>query len=48
MKHLAIRIPESELGILKAYCQQENRSQSEILREFIRSLKKKVKHATDS
>jgi predicted DNA-binding protein len=43
MKHLAIRLPEQELETLKAYCEQEGRTQSEVLREYIRSLKKKVK-----
>ncbi|MGI0488627.1 ribbon-helix-helix protein, CopG family [Pantanalinema rosaneae CENA516] len=43
MKNLTIRIPEPELGILKAYCEQEGRNQTDVLREFIRSLKRKVK-----
>jgi predicted DNA-binding protein len=43
VKHLAIRLPEQELEVLKAYCEQEGRTQSEVLREYIRSLKKKVK-----
>jgi predicted DNA-binding protein len=43
VKHLAIRLPEQELEILKTYCEQENRTQSEVLREYIRRLKKKVK-----
>ncbi|WP_071588492.1 ribbon-helix-helix protein, CopG family [Chlorogloeopsis fritschii PCC 9212] len=38
-----IRLPEQELEILKNYCQQENRTQTEVIREFIRSLKKKIK-----
>jgi predicted DNA-binding protein len=48
MKTFNIRLPESELEILKAYCEQENRTQTDVIREFIRSLKKKVKHAADS
>jgi Ribbon-helix-helix protein, copG family len=48
MKHLAIRLPDSELETLKAYCLQENRSQTEVLRAFIRSLKRKRKHDADS
>jgi predicted DNA-binding protein len=43
VKHLAIRIPEQELEVLKAYCEQEGRTQSDVLREYIRGLKKKVK-----
>ncbi|NDJ24518.1 ribbon-helix-helix protein, CopG family [Nostoc sp. B(2019)] len=38
-----IRLPEQELEILKTYCEQENRTQTEVVREFIRSLKKKIK-----
>ncbi|MBE8992174.1 ribbon-helix-helix protein, CopG family [Nostoc sp. LEGE 12450] len=39
-----IRLPEQELEILKTYCQQQNRSQTEVIREFIRSLGKKIKN----
>jgi hypothetical protein len=39
---LDIRLPEQELKILKAYCEQENRTQTEVIREFIRSLKEKI------
>ncbi|GET44353.1 ribbon-helix-helix protein, CopG family [Microseira wollei] len=44
---LDIRLPDSELEILKAYCEQEGRTQTEVIREFIRNLKRKVKHAPD-
>ncbi|MFB2976212.1 ribbon-helix-helix protein, CopG family [Microseira sp. BLCC-F43] len=40
---LDIRLPESELEILKAYCEQEGRTQTDVIREFIRNLKRKVK-----
>ncbi|BAY46720.1 hypothetical protein SAMD00079811_43330 [Scytonema sp. HK-05] len=39
---LTIRLPESELEILKTYCHQESRTQTEVIREYIRSLKKKI------
>ncbi|MBD2255577.1 ribbon-helix-helix protein, CopG family [Nostoc parmelioides] len=39
-----IRLPEQELEILKTYCQEQNRTQTEVIREFIRSLKKKIKN----
>jgi NRPS condensation-like uncharacterized protein len=42
MKTFNIRIPEPELNTLKAYCEQENRTQTDVIREFIRSLKKKI------
>ena len=43
MKHLTINIPEQELAILKTYCEQEGRNQTDVLREYIRSLKKKIR-----
>ncbi|MHC0062989.1 ribbon-helix-helix protein, CopG family [Nostoc sp. UIC 10890] len=39
-----IRLPEQELEILKTYCQEQDRTQTEVIREFIRSLKKKIKN----
>jgi protein-arginine kinase activator protein McsA len=41
-KQINIRLSEAELEILKQYCQQEEREQSDVIREFIRSLKKKI------
>jgi protein-arginine kinase activator protein McsA len=43
---LNLRISEQEMDILKQYCQQEDREQSEVIREFIRSLKKKIRANT--
>ncbi len=43
-----IRLPEQELEILKAYCEQESRTQTQVIREFIRSLKKKIRRTQDS
>ncbi len=39
-----IRLPKQELEVLKIYCQQEDRTQTEVIREFIRSLRKKIKN----
>ncbi|BAZ14858.1 hypothetical protein NIES4071_67280 [Calothrix sp. NIES-4071] len=39
---LTIRITEEEKAILKAYCRQTTRQQSEVIREFVRSLEKKL------
>lgn len=36
---LTIRIEESEMEILKAFCDTTGRTQTDVLREFIRSLK---------
>ncbi|ARV58059.1 hypothetical protein BZZ01_04900 [Nostocales cyanobacterium HT-58-2] len=47
-KPLTIRLPESELEILKAYCRQESRTQTEVIREYIRNLKKKINRTQDN
>jgi predicted DNA-binding protein len=39
---LTIRLTEEEKEILKLYCQLTVRQQSEVIREFIRSLEKKL------
>lgn len=44
MKAITFRLPEQELETLQAYCQQEGRNQTDVLREYIRSLKSKIKH----
>lgn len=43
-KPLTIRLPDSELQILKSYCNQEDRSQTEVLRQYIRNLKRKIRN----
>ena len=42
---LTIRATESELSILARYADQSGRSQSDIVREFMRSLEKKLVEA---
>jgi predicted DNA-binding protein len=41
--HLSLRLEESELEILRTYVKQTGRTQSDVLREFVRSLKDKLK-----
>jgi predicted DNA-binding protein len=41
--HLSLRLEESELELLRAYVKKTGRTQSDVLREFIRSLKEKLK-----
>ena len=41
--YVTFRVVESEKEILRAYCEQTGRQQSDVLREFVRSLKKKLK-----
>jgi predicted DNA-binding protein len=42
LKPLTIRLPLKELDILKRYCERESRTQTDVLREFIRSLEKEI------
>lgn len=39
---ITFRVVEEEKEILKKYCEQTGRQQSDVLREFIRSLEKKL------
>lgn len=41
-KNLNIRVSEKEWEVLKRYCQKEQRSKTDVLREFIRSLEAEV------
>jgi len=42
-KQLNIRVPDHELKILSRYAKQTQRTKTDIIREFIRSLKKRSK-----
>jgi len=42
-KSITIRVPDDELEILKQYASQTNRTQTEIVRAYIRSLKGRIK-----
>lgn len=39
---ITFQIPEHEKEILKRYCEQEQRNQSDVLRELVRTLKEKL------
>ena len=39
---LNIRIEESEMELLKRYCQQSGRTQTDVIRELVRGLKRKI------
>ena len=47
-KQINIRVPAHELEILDSYAKQTQRTKTEILREFIRSLNKQIKIFQDS
>ncbi|KAB8332674.1 CopG family transcriptional regulator [Scytonema tolypothrichoides VB-61278] len=40
--HVTFRITDQEKEILVRYCEQEQITQSDVLRDFVRSLKKKL------
>jgi predicted DNA-binding protein len=42
--YLSIRMPPEELEILTKYCEQASRSKTDIIREYVRTLKRKLKH----
>ncbi|MBW4637762.1 MAG: ribbon-helix-helix protein, CopG family [Gloeocapsa sp. UFS-A4-WI-NPMV-4B04] len=37
--HLSIRLPEAEMNILAQYCKKSKRTKTDVIREFIRSLR---------
>ncbi len=43
LKQLNIKIPEQELKILEAFADQTERTKTNIIREFIRSLESQLK-----
>ena len=38
IEHLNARVPIAEMHILRRYCEQSQRTQTDVIREFIRSL----------
>jgi hypothetical protein len=46
-KQINLKVTEAELEILKQYCEQEGRQQSELIREYIRSLKRRILDSAD-
>lgn len=45
-KGLFVRLSDDELEILRQYCMQVERTQSDVIREFVRRLKKKIPDAS--
>ena len=39
IEHLNVRVPTAEMELLRQYCEDAQRTQSDVIREFIRSLK---------
>jgi len=42
---ITFNLPESENQVLEEYCEQTGRNKTDVLREFIRSLKLKLQNA---
>jgi predicted DNA-binding protein len=42
LKQLNVKIPEQELRILEAFAEKTERTKTDIIREFIRSLQAKI------
>ena len=47
-KKITIRLPQEELDLLDTYCRTTSRSKTEVLRECIRGLKRKLKKVSNS
>ncbi|BAZ17887.1 molybdenum-pterin binding domain protein [Calothrix sp. NIES-4071] len=45
---ITFRVVDEEKQILKQYCEQTGRQQSDVLREFVRSLEKKLQKSSCS
>ncbi|MGB3205393.1 MAG: ribbon-helix-helix protein, CopG family [Crinalium sp.] len=41
--YITFRLTSQEKEILKAYCEQEGRNQTDVLRELIRNLRRRLK-----
>ncbi len=46
-KRIDLRVTEAELELLDEYCQLTGKNRTDVLREFIRSLKKKMRNAKE-
>lgn len=44
-KRIDLRVTQAELELLDEYCQLTGKNRTDVLREFIRSLKKKMRNA---
>ncbi|PSF36223.1 CopG family transcriptional regulator [Aphanothece hegewaldii CCALA 016] len=47
MERLEIQLPKQEKEILEKYCQQTNRTMTDVLRSYIRGLKQRLKKGSD-
>ncbi len=48
MKRLEIRISDEEALILGQYCKQSEKTKTDVIRSYIRQLKRKIKKVSNS
>lgn len=48
MKRLEVKISEEEALILKQYCKQSEKTKTDVIRSYIRQLKRKIKKASNN
>ena len=48
MKRLEVRISDEEALILKQYCEQAEKTKTDVIRSYIRQLKRKLKKVSNS
>ncbi len=48
MKRLEVKISDEEAQILDTYCKQREKTKTDVIRSYIRQLKRKVKKVSDS
>ncbi|WP_414585034.1 ribbon-helix-helix protein, CopG family [Scytonema sp. PCC 10023] len=46
-KRIDLRVTEAEIELLDEYCELVGKNRTDVLREFIRSLKKKMRNAKE-
>ncbi|HAZ43720.1 MAG TPA: CopG family transcriptional regulator [Cyanobacteria bacterium UBA11369] len=42
MQRLNVNLPDNEMKILENYCNSQNRTKTDVVREWVRSLKEKI------
>ena len=48
MKRLEVKISDEEARVLEQYCKQSEKTKTDVLRSYIRQLKRKVKKVSNS
>ena len=48
MKRLEVKISDEEAQVLEQYCKQSEKTKTDVIRSYIRQLKRKVKKVSNS